>query len=80
MFVHTTPDIAFNLFKIREAHGKEKEIDQQTFMRIYSAPVEQEVRYLMNEADVVVYNWLGAEKYDATLSAMAAELGLRRIP
>ena len=45
-------------------------------MKSYSAPVEQEVRYLMNNADVVMYNWFGAEKYDAALSAMAVELGL----
>ena len=76
LFIHTTPDVAYELFTAREARGEEKGIDQLSFMKSYSAPVEQEVRYLMNNADVVMYNWFGAEKYDAALSAMAVELGL----
>jgi predicted NUDIX family phosphoesterase len=76
LFVHTTPDVAFHLFTAREARGEEKRVDQVSFMKRYSAPVEQEVRYLMNSADVVMYNWFGAEQYDAALSAMAVELGL----
>ena len=78
LFVHASPDVAYDLFKGREAKGSEKDVDQLTFMKLYSAPVEQGVKYLMNSADIVMYNWLGADKYDAALSAMATELGLRR--
>jgi predicted NUDIX family phosphoesterase len=78
LFVHAAPDLAFDLFVGRGRHRGDEPVDCDTFMRMLSAPVEQDVPFMMSEADAVIYNWSGEASYGRTLSAMAEELGLRR--
>jgi predicted NUDIX family phosphoesterase len=78
LFVHAAPDLAFDLFISRGRHRGDNPIGSDAFMRMLSAPVEQDVPLMIPEADAVIYNWSGEANYARTLSAMAEELGLRR--
>ena len=75
MYVYTPPDVAFEMFRMREDHGYD-EIDFDTFVGLYNAPVEEQVRYLIQDADVVLYNWIGLSEYEKTINEMLVKLGL----
>jgi predicted NUDIX family phosphoesterase len=76
MYVHTPPDVAFEMFRMREDYGY-LEIDLDTFIDIYNAPVEGQVRYLIQDADVILYNWIGLSEYEKTINEMLVKLGLK---
>ncbi len=80
LFVHATPDVAFELYAGRGRGRGEGSVDREAFMTMLNAPVEREVPFMISEADVVLYNWSGEAGYGRTLSAMAEELGLNRRP
>lgn len=74
IYIYTPPDIAYKLYTTREATTPD--ITLSEFMHIYNAPVESEVRLLIQDADAVVYNWFGLEDYELILEKLIAELGL----
>nr|WP_280824452.1 HTH domain-containing protein [Mesorhizobium soli] len=74
IFVYTPPDVAYKLYSIREANSPGMSLSE--FMRIYNAPVESEVRLLIQDADAVIYNWFGLDDYELVVERLIAELGL----
>jgi hypothetical protein len=74
VFVYTPADIAYQLYLIREADAPYLSLSD--FMRIYNAPVESEVRLMIQESDAIIYNWFGLESYELVVEKLVAELGL----
>jgi dephospho-CoA kinase len=72
VYVQAAPDIAYKLYSSRERQN----IPPGRFFELYSAPVESDVRYLIQDADVIIYNWSGKDEYDAILDQLGTELGL----
>jgi predicted NUDIX family phosphoesterase len=72
VYVQAAPDIAYKLYSSREHQS----ISPEKFFELYSAPVESDVRYLIQDADVIIYNWTGKDEYDAALDKLGTELGL----
>lgn len=72
IYVQAAPDIAYRLYSTRE----HQHISPGKFFDLYSAPVESDVRYLIQDADVIIYNWTGKNEYDAVLDQLGTELGL----
>jgi predicted NUDIX family phosphoesterase len=75
LYVYTPPDVAFEMYKLREDHGL-GDIDFDAFVDLYNAPVEGQVRYMIQDADVVLYNWIGLSEYEKTINDMLIKLGL----
>ncbi|MCJ2080704.1 hypothetical protein [Methylobacterium sp. J-090] len=75
IFVHTPPDIAYRLYSIREAD--KLNITLSEFMKIYNAPVESEVRLIIQEADAIIYNWFGLDNYEILVENLIEKLGLQ---
>jgi len=72
IYVQASPDIAYELYTARE----QKHISASTFFELYSASVESDVRYLIQDADAIIYNWTGKDEYDAVLDRFGTELAL----
>lgn len=73
LYVYTPPDVAFEMYRDREGHG-ENCITFAEFVKLYTAPVESKIRYMMGNADVIIFNWLGIDAYEMALSALMGEL------
>lgn len=67
LFVYTPPDVAYEMYRYREGHG-EQDISFPEFIHLYTAPVESKIRYMIGEADVVTFNWLGLDGYERALA------------
>ncbi len=78
LFVHASPDVAYRLYVGRG--DAERQVEPDAFMKMFSAPVEREIPFMVSHADIVLYNWSGKAKLTSVLSAMADELGLRQPP
>jgi predicted NUDIX family phosphoesterase len=63
LFVHTTPDVAYKLYKAREASS----ISVDEFIRLRNAPVEREVDDMIALSDCVLYNWFGRRRYQRAI-------------
>jgi hypothetical protein len=72
IYVQAAPDLAYQLYSKRE----NKSISPRAFFELYSASVEGDVRYLIQDADAIIYNWTGRSEYDAVLDALGTELKL----
>ncbi len=77
LFVYTPPDVAYELYMVRDGGSQELSLD--AFMKIYNAPVESQVRLMIQDADAVIYNWFGLENYELAVKQMINELGLERL-
>lgn len=75
LYVYTPPDVAFEMYRMREDHGV-RNIDFDAFVDLYNAPVEGQVRYIIQDADVILYNWIGLSEYEKTINEMLTKLGL----
>jgi hypothetical protein len=75
IYVHAPPDIAYSLYSQRE-QSNGGTLTPTQFYRLYAAPVELEVRYMIQDADAVVYNWTGKQEYDVALDKLATTLSL----
>ncbi|MEX0828107.1 MAG: hypothetical protein WD005_04055, partial [Haliea sp.] len=78
LFIYASPDVAFALYRQRDRQGDANFVESEIFMKFLSAPVERGVPYIMQEADAVIYNWVGGAQYGNVLAALAAELGFTR--
>jgi predicted NUDIX family phosphoesterase len=73
LYVYTPPDVAYEMYRFREGHAEEK-ITFQDFVQLYTAPVESKISYLLGEADIITFNWLGLEGYERALTSLMGEL------
>lgn len=73
-FVYTPPDVAFEMYRTREGHG-ETTTTFEEFIDRYKAPVENRVRYMIGDADVITFNWLDVEAYAQTLEELVEQIG-----
>ena len=72
IYVYTPPDVAYDMYRFRENYS-ERDISFRDFVTLYNAPVEGRIKYVLGEADVVLYNWLGYEQYlSVTIDMMKA--------
>ena len=76
VFVYTPPDIAYQLYSVRESGLVQLSLAE--FMNIYNAPVESEVRLMIQEADAILYNWFGLESYEFIVDKLVEILGLNQ--
>ncbi|MGR9432757.1 HTH domain-containing protein [Rhizobium leguminosarum] len=76
LYVYTPPDVAYEMYRYREGHG-EQAITFPEFVRLYTAPVEGKIRYIIGEADVITFNWLGLEAYESALIHLMEDLYAR---
>ena len=63
IYVHSQPDLAFQLYRAREA----PRISFDKFLRLREAPVEQEVPAMIGDADAVLYNCIGKKAYNTAI-------------
>lgn len=69
VYVHTPANVAYDFFRRRSATNS----DIHQFLRVRSAPVEQAVERLIDEADAVLYNWRGRDPYKAAIRRLMRE-------
>jgi predicted NUDIX family phosphoesterase/dephospho-CoA kinase len=74
VYIHTPPDVAYELYTSRETPTER--ISPAEFASIQNAPVESMIRYLIDDADAIVYNWFGVEEYRFVLRQLIEELQL----
>ena len=68
LYVYTPPDVAYEMYRFREGHNEEA-ITFEQFVRLYTAPVKSRTPYLLGEADIITFNWLGVEGYGMSSKA-----------
>jgi predicted NUDIX family phosphoesterase/dephospho-CoA kinase len=73
LYVYTPPDVAFEMYRDREGHG-EASTTFEEFITLYNAPVESRIRYLLGDADIITFNWLGLEAYSLALEKLAESI------
>lgn len=73
LYVYTPPDVAYEMYRYREGHG-EASTSFNEFISLYNAPVEGRIRYLLGEADIITFNWLGLQAYDQALERLVSEI------
>lgn len=73
LYVYTPPDVAYEMYKARENYH-EQSISLTDFVKLYTAPVERQIRYLIGEADIITYNWLGVDGYERAIERLIGEL------
>ena len=77
LFVYANPSFALQLYCAR--HAVTPASLETEFFSLLEAPVENDTRKMMNEADAVLYNWSGEERYERAIANMAKELGLGKL-
>ncbi len=75
VFVYTPPDVAHGMYIQRENYS-DRDISFREFIARYSALVESQVAYMLGEADVVLYNWVGYEQYRNVTVRMMKDIGV----
>jgi hypothetical protein len=73
LFVHTPPDLAFDMYRAREAQGN-LAFSYRDFLKIYDATVEGEIPSLGRNASAYVYNAFGLEALRRTLDNVVETL------
>lgn len=73
LYVYTPPDVAYEMYRYREGR-EENSITFPSFISLYTAPVENKIRYMIGDADVITFNWLGLEGYERALMSLMGKL------
>jgi predicted NUDIX family phosphoesterase len=73
LFVQTPPDVAFDMYRAREAPGT-LTFTYRDFLKVYDAPVEAEIPSLGRRANAYIYNSFGMEAFRRTLDALMPKL------
>jgi predicted NUDIX family phosphoesterase len=73
LFVQTPPDVAFDMYRAREARGT-LTYSYREFLRVYDAPVEAEIPSLGRLANAYIYNSFGMEAFRRTLDELVLKL------
>jgi dephospho-CoA kinase len=77
VFVQTPPDVAYNMYRAREAQD-ELAFTYREFLKIYDAPVEEEISSLGRKAQIYIYNAFGIEAFRRTIDEVAECLSARQ--
>jgi hypothetical protein len=75
IYVYTPPDVAFDMYRFREEYG-DAALTFRQFVKLYNAPVEGRVKYILGDADVILYDWLGYEQYRSVTVDMMKDVGV----
>jgi len=73
LFVQAPPDLAFEMYRAREADGT-LTFSYRDFLKIYDAPVEEEILSLGRHASAVIYNSFGLEAFRRALDQVVKTL------
>lgn len=73
VFVQTPPDVAYEMYRVREVQGT-LTFSYRDFLEIYDAPVESEITSLGRKAHAYVYNSFGMEAFRRTLDELVMRL------
>ncbi|MBK5656385.1 MULTISPECIES: HTH domain-containing protein [Bradyrhizobium] len=73
LFVQTPPDVAFDMYRAREASSN-LTFSYREFLKVYDAPVEDEIPSLGRRANAYIYNSFGMEAFRRTLDALVPKL------
>jgi predicted NUDIX family phosphoesterase len=74
LFVQTPPDLAFDMYRAREATGT-LTFSYRDFLKVYDAPVEAEITSLGRNASAYIYNSFGLEAFRRTLDHVVETIG-----
>jgi predicted NUDIX family phosphoesterase/dephospho-CoA kinase len=74
VYIHTPPDVAYELYTKRET--PRDTLAPAEFAAIQNAPVESMIRYLIDDADAIVYNWFGVDEYRFVIRELIENLRL----
>jgi predicted NUDIX family phosphoesterase len=74
LFVQTPPDLAFEMYRAREATGT-LTFSYRDFLKVYDAPVEAEIPSLGRNASAYIYNSFGLEAFRRTLDHVVETIG-----
>jgi predicted NUDIX family phosphoesterase len=75
LFVQAPADLAFEMYRVREAQGT-LTFTYRNFLKMYDAPVEEEILSLGRHASAVVYNSFGLEAFRRTLDHVVKTLSI----
>jgi hypothetical protein len=73
IYVQTPPDIAYEMYRLREARD-ELTFTYRDFLRIYDAIVESDIPSLGRHADLYIYNAFGIDAFRRTLEELSSGL------
>lgn len=76
VFVQTPPDVAYDMYRAREAQD-ELTFTYRDFLKIYDAPVEEEIPSLGRKAQIYIYNAFGMEAIRRTIDEVAEYLSAK---
>jgi dephospho-CoA kinase len=76
LYIHTPPDVAYELYTSREA--PQERLLPAEFAAVQNAAVESQVRYFIEDADAIVYNWFGVDSYRFVLRELVREVGVSK--
>lgn len=75
IYVYTTPDVAFQLYRRRER----PDAQIADFLEVWESPVEREVPRLLTQADAVLYNWFGRSGYVSVIRNLMRDVDRERV-
>jgi hypothetical protein len=76
IYIHTPPDVAYELYTSRNA--SKDALSPAQFATMQNAIVESHVRYLIDDADIIIYNWFGLDSYRFVVRELIRDLGLHK--
>lgn len=74
LFVHTSPDLGFRLYRIRSKSS----VSVEAYLRARESAVEREVPAMIERADAILFNWTGRALYRKAIRAFASEVGIAK--
>ena len=73
LYVHTPPDIAYEMYRVRES-ASSLDFTYRDFLRVFDAPVEADLTTLGRSAQTYIYNFLGIDALRRSLDKLVTEL------
>lgn len=73
MYVNTPPDIAYEMYRLRESSSA-LDFAYRDFLKIYDAPVENDLPTLGRLAHTYIYNFLGVDALRRSLDKLVLQL------
>jgi predicted NUDIX family phosphoesterase len=73
LYVHTPPDIAYEMYRLRESPGT-LDVTYRDFLKVFDAPVEADLTTLGRSAQTYIYNFLGIDALRRLLDRLVEQL------
>jgi len=73
LYVHTPPDIAYEMYRLRES-ASSLDFTYRDFLRVFDAPVESDLTTLGRSAHTYIYNFLGIDALRRSLDKLVQDL------